>query len=74
MTAKLSKFHRLIAFLKIFSTKIRVAHKKNLRCEIEDLKNSSGIHATTFALTCKFLYKSVAFFFERSLELAHQAL
>ena len=36
--------------------------------------NSSGIRATTFATHIKFLYKSVAFFFERSLELAHQTL
>jgi hypothetical protein len=35
--------------------------------------NSGGICATSIPQGLNFLYKSVAFFFERSLELAHQA-
>jgi hypothetical protein len=35
--------------------------------------NSGGICATSIPQYRNFFYKSVAFFFERSLELAHQA-
>jgi len=60
-------------FRSFFSENFASRAKKSIDALLE-IKNSSGIHTTIFSRTNKFLYKSVAFFFERSLELAHQAL
>jgi hypothetical protein len=60
-------------FRSFFSEKFASRAKKFTNARPER-KNSSGMHATFFSRSKKFFYKSVAFFFERSLELAHQAL
>jgi len=70
---KLSKIHRCIAssrdFL-IFET--QYARKKSRWCP-HFSQNSGGISATSKPQRSIFFYKCVAFFFERGLELAHQA-